>query len=454
MRSRKHLRGYQSAAAQFIKDVRKGALFVEPGLGKTVTTLTAVRDLQLDLELGRVLVVGPPRVVKKTWPDEIREWEHTQRITYTRLNTTTKQRKRRLKDATDLHLISADLIPWLDIETCGKHDYDMIVIDESTLFKSQSSKRWKAMRRLVQHARYVVLLTGTPSAQGLTDLWGQIFLLDGGARLGTETAFKQRYFDSGYGENARLVPKEWAEEAIRNKIEDIVFTLLGSDYLELPPLIENVINVDLDEEMMKTYKRFVREYVLEMMEGNDINAVSAGALTQKLQQVANGSVLDNEGVRHELHRHKLDALHDLVEESAGQPMMVAYSHRADIDRIKREFPYAILLGNNPQTITDWNEGKIQMLLVHPKSAGHGLNMQHGGSCIVWFGTTWSAELHQQLIKRLHRSGQTRPVIVHYILAAGTIDQRIMKSLTTLGNDQARFLGSLRRIILDAFKEAA
>lgn len=452
---REDMRGYQHSGVQFIKDVRRCALFVEPGLGKTVTALTAIRDMQLDIELGRVLVVGPPRVVKKTWPDEIKNWSHTKAITWTSLQAPTALRKRRMKEATDIHLISADLVPWLDRETCGRHDYDMIVIDESTLFKSQSAARWKAMRRLVSSCRYVVLLTGTPSAQGLADLWGQLYLVDQGARLGRdEKTFKERYFDEAWGEHARPEAKSFAEAKIKERIEDVVFTLLGADYLKLPPLIENKIMVEMEPDQLKAYKKFVREYVMELEQGGAINAVSAGALTQKLQQIANGIVLDKDGVPHELHTIKLEALDNLVEEAAGQPMLVVYSHRADIARIRRKYPHAVLLGNNPQTQTDWNEGRIQMLLMHPKSGAHGLNIQHGGSIIVWFGNTWSAELHQQLIKRLHRSGQkASAVICHYILCAGTIDERIMKSLETLGEDQARFLAGLKRIILDEYKEA-
>jgi SNF2 family DNA or RNA helicase len=312
------------------------------------------------------------------------------------------------------------------------------------------------MRRLVADCRYVVLMTGTPAANGLHDLWAQLFLIDKGSRLGhTETDFKKRYFDQGWGEHATPTAKSFAEKRIKAKIEDVVFTLLGADYLKLPPLITNKIIVDLEPEMLKTYRKFVRQYVLEMKEGvGPINAVSAGALTQKLQQVANGIVLDKDKNAHELHRLKIDALRDLVEEAAGQPILVAYSHRADIARIKAEFPYAVELGNNPQTQADWNEGRIRMLLMHPKSGAHGLNLQHGGSLIVWFGLTWSAELHQQLIKRLHRSGQVNAVIVHYIMAAGTIDERIFDSLTTLGEDQARFMRSLSRIIEEEYKEAA
>jgi SNF2 family DNA or RNA helicase len=467
MRSRDEMRGYQKAAAAFVRAHPRCALFMKPGLGKTVSSLTVIRDLQEELELGRVLVVGPPRVTRKTWPDEIREWQHTRKITYTLLQKAPNSkvnkygarepvRSKWLKDATDMHLLSADLVPWLDKETCGEHDYDAIFIDESTLFKSQKSARWKAMRRLVAKARYVVILSGTPAAQGLADLWGQFFLLDGGARLGrTESDFHQRYFDRGFGEHAGWIPKSFAETKIKERIEDITFTLLAEDYLQLPPLIEHKVMLDMDPEMQKTYKRFVREYVLEMMEsGVQINAISAGALTQKLQQVANGVVLDADRKPHELHRIKLEALQDIVEEAAGQPVMVVYSHVADIARIKALYPKAVLMGNNPQTITDWNEGRIPMLLMHPKSAGHGLNLQHGGSLMVFFGNTWSAELHQQTIARLHRSGQKNAVVVHYLLTAGTIDERIMKSLTEKWRSQAEFLSSLRSVLIDEYRMAA
>jgi SNF2 family DNA or RNA helicase len=426
------------------------------GLGKTVSVLTAVRDMQLDLELGRTLVCGPPRVARNTWPDEIRNWAHTREITFTSLLCEPKKRRKNLKAASDIHLISQDLIPWLDMETCGRHDYDCIVIDESSGFKNQSAKRWKAMRRLCAGARYIIILTGTPAANGLQDLWAQIFLLDGGKRLGlTEKAFKERYFDQGWGEHALPTPKSFAETKIKERIEDICFTLLDKDYSELPPRIDNRVMVDLAPEMMKLYKHFVREYVLELEDGGDaISAISAAALTQKLQQVANGSVLDHDLNRRHLHDHKIEALKEIVADANGAPMLVAYSHRADVDRIKAVYPKAVLLDNNPQTIRDWNDGKIQMLILHPKSGGHGLNLQFGGSTLIWFGLTWSLELYQQLNKRLHRKGQTRTTVIHHILAAGTVDEKIMNALTAKDQTQSSFLDSLRRIIKDEYRMAA
>lgn len=450
--AREEMHGYQNAAVEFIKDTKRCALFIDMGLGKTVSVLTAIRELQLDLALGRVLIVGPPRVARVTWPDEIKAWQHTLKITHTSLQTTPKNRKKRLIDATDIHLISSDLVPWLDMELCGRHDYDMIVIDESSFFKNQSAKRWKAMRRLVANCRYVVLLTGTPAANGLQDLWGQMFLVDGGARLGhTESDFKERYFDQGWGEHSKGKAKSFAENKIKSRIEDVCFTLLDKDYAELPPRIDNRVVVHLEPEMMATYKKFVREYVLELEDGLEINALSAAALTQKLQQVANGIVL-RDGERKYLHRTKLDALVEIVNESNGQPIIVAYSHRSDIEAIQKQFPKAVLLGNNPQTIKDWNDGKIEMMIAHPKSGGHGLNLQFGGSILVWYGLTWSLELYQQLNKRLHRKGQTRTTVVHHIIAAGTIDEQVMGALVSKDATQSSFMESLRRIILDEIKQ--
>ncbi|MDQ3038777.1 MAG: SNF2-related protein, partial [Pseudomonadota bacterium] len=373
MHLEREMRGYQRAMVSFIKDTKKCALFVDMGLGKSVSVLTAVRELQLEFELGRTLVVGPPRVVRKVWPDEIKNWDHTQAITATSLQTTPKNRLKRLKSASDMHLISHDLVPWLDgYLQERKHDYDMIVIDESSGFKNQSSYRWKAMRRLVRSARYVVLMTGTPAANGLQDLWGQIYLLDGGARLGhTETDFKERWFTKEWDGHG-IKPKSFAEKAIKGRIEDICFTLLDKDYSELPPRLNNTVAVDLGSEMMQTYKRFEREYVLEMEDGKEITAISAAAMTQKLQQLSNGIVYDRDKGENFLHHAKIDALKDIVAEAAGEPMIVAYQYRSDIGAILKAFPEAVPLGNKTQTIDDWNAGLIPMLVMHPKSGGHGL----------------------------------------------------------------------------------
>lgn len=455
MHKREDMLKYQNAAASFVKQTKRCALFIDMGLGKTVSVLTAVRDLQADLDVGRVLVCGPPRVARKTWPDEIRGWEHTRRMSYTMLTGTPAQRAKNLNKATDIHLISHDLLPWLDVQTLGNAGgvYDMIVVDESSAFKSQKAKRWKALRRLCQQARYVVLLTGTPVGNGLHNLWAQIYLIDQGERLGpSESAFKDRYFDEGHGDNAKLIAKDKASENIRKRIDDVCFTLLDTDYADLPPRVDNMVKVELLEDQRKAYKKFVREAVLELGE-EKIKAISAGALTQKLQQFSNGIIL-KDGERRFIHRHKMDALHEIVEESNGQPIIVIYSHQADRDAIMQEFPYAKLLGNNPATQDEWNAGRIQMLVTHPKSVGHGLNLQHGGNILVWYGLTWSLELYKQTNKRLHRKGQTKTVVVHHIITEGTIDTRVMASLKDNNQTEQDFLHGLRRIILDEYREAA
>lgn len=452
--SRKILRQFQRAAGQFIRDTKKCALFVDMGLGKTISVLTVLRDLADDYEIGRVLIVGPPRVVTSTWPDEIKLWDHTRNFTFTNLDGTPKRRMKRLVDATEVHLISHDLVPWLDDLIGEDHDYDVIIVDESSRFKNQATKRWTAMRRLVQRARYVVLLTGTPAPNGLHDLWAQIYLLDQGKRLGhTITSFRERWFEQNWGSQTYRA-KEFADERIRDRIADICFTLRDADYADLPPRIDNFIRIKLPPEIMAQYKAFQKDYILELEDGDKIKAVTAAALTNKLLQLSNGVVYDKERNEKFLHKLKVDALEEIIEEANGQPVFVAYNFRTDIKAIKARFPQAVVMGNNPQTVKDWNAGLIPILIAHPKSAGHGLNLQHGGSIAVWYGLTWSLEDYQQLNKRLHRPGQTRTVVIHHLLCEGTIDEHVLVSLQGKDEVQTGLLDSLRRLIKDTIEEEA
>lgn len=449
---RKLLRRYQHAAADFIREVRKCALFIDMGLGKSVTVLTVLRDLANDFEIGRVLIVGPPRVVKSTWPEEIKAWEHTRDFTFTNIDGTPKRRLQRLTAATEVHLISHDLIPWLDDLTGDDHDYDVVIIDESSRFKNQGTKRWKAMRRIVQRARYVVLLTGTPAPNGLHDLWSQIYLLDQGKRLGHNiTAFRERWFEQNWGSQDYRA-KDFADEKIRERIEDICFTLREADYAELPPRIDNFIRVEMPSDLMEQYKKFKKQYILELEDGDKIKAVSAAALTNKLLQLSNGVVYDKDRNEKFFHKLKIDALEEIIEEANGQPVFIAYNFKTDVKAIKERFPHAVVMGNNPQTIKDWNEGRIPILIAHPKSAGHGLNLQHGGSIAVWYGLTWSLEDYQQFNKRLHRKGQTRTTIIHHLICKGTIDEDVLKSLQGKDDTQNSLLNALRRQIRDVLEE--
>jgi SNF2 family DNA or RNA helicase len=328
----------------------------------------------------------------------------------------------------------------------------VVVIDESSRLKNQGTKRWTYMRRLVRRARYVVLLTGTPAPNGLHDLWSQIYLLDQGARLGhTVTSFRERWFEQNWGSAGWRALKH-ADEKIRARIEDICFTLRDSDYSDLPPRIDNFIKIKLDADLMGQYKRFQRDYILELEDGDKIKAVSAAALTNKLLQLSNGVVYDKDRNEKFFHKLKIEALREVIEEANGQPVFIAYNFKTDVKAIVEEFPHAIVLGNNPQTIKDWNDGRVPILVAHPKSAGHGLNLQHGGSIAVWYGLTWSLEDYQQFNKRLHRPGQTRTTVIHHLICEGTIDETVLTALTKKDGVQNSLLDSLRRIIQDVLEE--
>lgn len=446
------LRRFQTAAGDFIREVKRCALWVDMGLGKTVSVLTVLHDLADDYDIGRILIVGPPRVVKSTWPDEIKLWAHTCDFTFTNIDGSPKRRLKKLTEASQIHFISQDLLPWMDSLIGDAHDYDVIIIDEASGYKNRDTARWKAMNRMVNRARYVVQLTGTPAANGLIDLWAQMYLLDRGKRLGlTISAFRERWFEKNWGQQAYR-PLEFADTKIRDRIADICFTLRDADYSDIPPRLDNFINIELDPEMMAAYKKFERTYILEIEEGENIKAVSAAALTTKLLQMANGVVYDKDRNEKFFHSLKVDALRSVVEEAAGHPVFVAYQFKTDVKAIKAAFPHAVVLDNNPQTIKDWNAGLIQMLIAHPRSAGHGLNLQDGGSIAVWYGLTYSLELYQQFNKRLHRKGQTRTTVIHHLICKGTIDEDVLAALQGKDEVQATLLDSLRRKIHDYSEE--
>ena len=452
---RSDLRNYQRAGVRFIKETRKCALFIDMGLGKTAISLTAIADLSAGLELGRVLVVGPQRVVKKTWPDEIKNWSHTRGLTATVIAGTPKKRRDLLKRPTDIHLISCDTVHWLLEEFEGKDfPYDAIFIDESSKFKHRGSRRSKAMRILSKDVRYLILLTGTPSPNGLQDLWAQIYLLDRGARLGhTQKAFYERWFHPSFGQDKRK-PRKFAADAIRSRIEDITFTLKSEDYLELPERIDNKIIIDLPPKVMSQYKKFERDYILELEEGVELEAMSAAGLYQKLLQLANGVVYDADRNEKRFHAEKIEALRDIVDEAQGESVFVAYNFKSDIRAIKEAFPEARVLGKDVSVIDEWNRGEIPLLLAHPQSAGHGLNLQFGGGIIAWYGLTWNLENYLQFNKRIHRHGQARKnVVIHHLIARGTIDQTVMSALHSKNKDQNDLLDALKEKVREIIRTA-
>lgn len=426
------LRPYQQYAVDLI--IRKPAvgLLLDMGMGKTAAALTAVKSLLYDyFDVQRVLVIAPLRVAETTWTEECREWDELQDLTVVPVLGTLKQRLTALQRPADLYTINRENVPWLAELYGSRWPFDMVILDESSSFKNHASKRFRALKRVRSRIHRIVELTGTPAPNGLMDLWSQIYLLDGGARLGqTISAYRRRWFipAGGYGHVVyNYEPVTGAREEIYQAVSDICVSMKAKDYITLPPVLYNRVKVRLPENVKAGYKRLEKDLVLELGADTDIVASTAAVLSNKLLQMASGAVYDETGGVVEMHRAKLEALADIAEANAGRPALVFYWFRHDLERLQKAFPKARQL-KSAADIRDWNDGKIPMMLVHPASAGHGLNLQKGGSLIVWFSMTWSLELYQQANKRLHRSGQQHTVIIHHLIAEGTIDEDVMKAL--------------------------
>jgi SNF2 family DNA or RNA helicase len=446
--SRDRLHDYQNRAVSFIKDNPSCALWVDMGLGKTVTVLTAIADLLDNFEAHRVLIIAPLRVALNTWPPEIRAWDHLRHLTFKNIAGGPRSRAGIIGGSGhhDIHIINRELVPWL-VEFCHKNKlgwpYDMVVIDEASSFKSSKTKRFKALRKALPATKRLVELTGTPASNGLLDVWPQVFLLDRGERLGkTFTGFRNRYFVSDFhGYNWTL--RKGADQKIYDRLDDICLTLTAADYLDLPDRIDNTVPVDLPADARKQYVDLEREFLIEV--GDDTVAVlHAAALANKLLQFANGAIYtDDQGAWSEVHDAKLDACAEIVAEAAGSPLLVAYNYKTDAERLLKRFPQAQVLGKDPAQIDAWNRGEIPILLAHPASAGHGLNLQKGGHTIVWFGLNWSLELYQQFNARLHRQGQDKPVIVHHLAVRDTVDETVLAALGRKDVTQRALLNALK-----------
>lgn len=440
--SRDLLHGYQATAVQRLLDNPKYALWLDMGLGKTVITLTAISDLFLACEITRVLVVAPPRVCKHVWPAEIEKWPHLQHLSYCVLDGRPKERDALLKnDTSDVHLLSRDLVKKVFPTLKARWPYDMVVIDEASGFKSHTSQRWRAAKAVLPNVDRVVELTGTPGR--LLDLWAMIYLLDGGDRLGKVPTgphgYRERYFESDFmGYN--WTPRKGSKEQIEDRISDIVMSMSAKDYLELPDCVHNTVPVIMPPTARKGYTELEKEFLLEL-EGADIEAVNAAVLTGKLLQYANGAVYDENGDTVVMHSAKLTALEELVVE-INEPMLVAYNFKSDLARLKETFPHAVTV-DEKDAIERWNRGEIDMLLAHPASAGHGLNLQAGGRVLVWYGLNWSLELYQQFNARLHRQGQTKPVIVHHLVVMESIDEAVMQALDMKLTEQNALLDAVK-----------
>lgn len=430
-----NLHEYQKAAVQHIIDHEAAGLFLDMGLGKTVSTLTAVNLLMnVYMEVTKVLVIAPKRVAEDTWTTECEKWEHLHELRVSRVLGTEKKRKAALKADADIYVINRENVVWLVAQFKGWWPFDMIVIDELSSFKSNTAARFKALRQVRPMTSRVVGLTGTPAPNGLIDLWPQMYLLDMGERLEkTITAYRAKYFRPGRT-NGQVVfdykPNTGSEEAIYKRISDICISMKAEDYLDLPDMIEIPVEVSMNERQMAQYEKFEEEQVLKLQEEGDISAVNAAALSNKLLQYANGAIYDTERNIHELHEAKLDALEEIVEAANGSPVLVFYSFRHDVARIlKRLKAYHPKEIGGQEDIQAWNEGKIAVMMAHPASAGHGLNLQKGGHIMVWFGLPWSLELYQQANARLHRQGQSQPVRNYIIMTKGTMDADVRKALS-------------------------
>jgi len=400
--------------------------------------------------IRKVLVIAPLRVARDTWPAEIEKWDHLNGLTYSVAIGSEAQRKAALLQRAQVYLINRENVDWLINDSGIPFDYDMVVIDELSSFKSHTSKRFRALRKVRPNVKRIVGLTGTPSSNGLMDLWAEIGILDMGQRLGRYIShFRNAYFVPDK-RNQQIIftykPKPGAEEAIYLLISDITISMKNTDYLKLPDLVINEIPVLLSEDERQQYEIMRSEMVLSI-KGKEIDAVNAAALSNKLLQMANGAVYDGNGGVIRIHDRKLDALEDIIEAANGKPVLIAYWYKHDLERIMERFP-AIQL-DNAESIKRWNDGEIPVAVIHPASAGHGLNLQAGGSCLVWFGLTWSLELYQQTNARLWRQGQKDTVIIHHIVAKETIDEQVMKALKRKDKTQTALIDAVKANLKEA-----
>ncbi|HEM5195364.1 TPA: DEAD/DEAH box helicase [Streptococcus suis] len=446
------LHNYQVVAKDFIIGHPYAAVILDMGMGKTATTLSAVNELMFDrFEVTKVLVIAPLRVANTVWSDEIEQWSELRNLRYSKIVGTPKQRKVALQKDADIYIVNRENLPWL-VEQCSPYfKWDMVVIDELSSFKSWQSKRFKAFMTMRPYMKRVVGLTGTPSSNGLMDLFAEFKVIDGGERLGRFIGeFRSRYFEEGR-RNGNIVyeyiPMDYAECQIQDKISDITISMKALDYLDMPELISTKKLVRMSEKEKEKYIQFKKEYVLSELDGLEVTAANAASLTNKLVQLSNGAVYSDDHTVVPLHEQKLDALEDILESANGEPVLVAYWFKHDLARItgrleKLKVKSRVL--KTEEDIREWNKGNVPVGLIHPAGAGHGLNLQKGGHHLVWFGLTWSLELYQQTNARLWRQGQeAETVVIQHIVTEGTIDEEILKALGNKDAQQERLIEAVK-----------
>lgn len=446
------LHNYQVVAKDFIIGHPYAAVILDMGMGKTATTLSAVNELMFDrFEVTKVLVIAPLRVANTVWSDEIDQWSELRHLRYSKIVGTPKQRKVALQKDADIYIVNRENLPWL-VEQCSPYfKWDMVVIDELSSFKSWQSKRFKAFMAMRPYMKRVVGLTGTPSSNGLMDLFAEFKVIDGGERLGRFIGeFRSRYFEEGR-RNGNIVyeyiPMDYAECQIQDKISDITISMKALDYLDMPELISTKKLVRMTEKEKEKYSQFKKEYVLSVLDGLEVTAANAASLTNKLVQLSNGAVYSDDHTVVPLHEQKLDALEDILESANGEPVLVAYWFKHDLARIigrleKLKVKNRVL--KTEEDIREWNKGNVSVGLLHPAGAGHGLNLQKGGHHLVWFCLTWSLELYQQTNARLWRQGQeSETVVIQHIVTEGTIDEEILKALENKDAQQERLIEAVK-----------
>ena len=443
---------YQAYATDFILDHPEAAVFLDMGLGKSVITLTALLDLCLDrFEISKVLVIAPLRVARDTWSTEIHKWDHLKPFTYSVVVGTVAERKAALAKKAHIYLINRENVSWLVEDSGFPFDFDMVVIDELSSFKSYQAQRFRSLLKVRPTVKRIVGLTGTPSSNGLMDLWAEFRVLDLGKRLGRFiTHYRNTYFQPDK-RNGMVIysykPLPGAEDAIYSQISDMTISMKAVDHLNMPECIMNEVRVSLSEEERQKYDTLRDDLILSIGD-SDIDAANAASLSNKLSQMANGAVYGDEKSVHHIHDHKLDALEDLIEAANGKPVLVAYWFKHDLERIQKRFKVREI--KTSKDITDWNDGKIPVAVIHPASAGHGLNLQAGGSTLIWFGLTWSLELYQQTNARLWRQGQkSATVVIHHIIAEDTIDELILKALHKKEKSQNALIDAVRVMLKGA-----
>lgn len=446
------LHDYQEVTKDFIIRTPYAAVILDMGMGKTATTLSAINELMFDrYEVSKVLVIAPLRVANTVWSDEIEQWEELRHLRYAKIVGTPKQRRAALEQDADIYIVNREILPWL-VQQCSPYfKWDMVVIDELSSFKSWQSKRFKAFMAMRPYMKRVVGLTGTPSSNGLMDLFAEFKVIDSGERLGRFIGeYRSRYFDEGR-RNGNIVyeyiPMDYAECQIYDKIDDITISMKAMDYLDMPELISTKKVVHLTDKETDNYKRFKKDYVLSDLEDGEVTAANAASLSNKLVQMANGAVYSDDHQVVSLHDQKLDTLEDIIEAANGEPVLVAYWFKHDLQRIEERLAKLKVQGTvlkTEQDIREWNKGNIRVGLLHPASAGHGLNLQKGGHHLVWFGLTWSLELYQQTNARLWRQGQqSETVVIQHIVTEGTIDEEILKALENKDAQQSRLIEAVK-----------